>query len=100
MRYLFRLAPLITVALLGALPLQPTGAEPTEGVLTVAARHAPPFAIKQENGSWEGISISLWQQIANAFDWEYRFQEMGLEQMLKAVALGEADAAVAALTIY
>jgi len=99
MRYLPRLVPLITVALLWALSLQAIQAEPTQGVLTVATRHVPPFAIKNDDGSWEGISISLWQQIAAALGWEYRFQEMGLEQMLEAVQRGEVDAAVAALTI-
>ena len=70
-----------------------------QGTLIVATRHVPPFSIKQDDGSWQGISIELWRQIADRLDLEYRFREMGLKEMLDAVQRHEVDAAVAALTI-
>lgn len=67
--------------------------------LVVATRHTPPFAIKQENGTWTGISIDLWAQIAEENRWSYEFQEMTLDQMLEKVATGKVDVVVAALSV-
>ena len=80
-------------------PLPPANATDSITTLTVAIRHVPPFAIKQKDGTWEGISIELWDRIANRFGIKYRFHEMGLKQMLDAVEQGDVDLAVAALTI-
>jgi polar amino acid transport system substrate-binding protein len=67
--------------------------------MTVATREAPPFAYQDAEGQWTGIAIDLWKRIAEANDYEYRFVELGLNEMLEAVVQGEVDAAVAALTI-
>ncbi|MGB5735591.1 MAG: transporter substrate-binding domain-containing protein [Thiohalocapsa sp.] len=85
-----------------------SGAEPTSAnvsvnndrPLAVATRHVPPFAMKADDGSWSGIAIDLWRQIAERRGTDdYRFTEMGLTEMLDAVADGRVDTAVAALTI-
>jgi ABC-type amino acid transport substrate-binding protein len=80
-------------------PLQLVNAADASGVLTIATRHVPPFSIKQDDGSWHGISIELWSQIADRLGLDYRYREMGLKAMLTAVERKEVDAAVAALTI-
>ena len=67
--------------------------------LTVATRNVPPFAIKQPDGRWSGISIDLWREIAGQLGVETRFVEADLKNMLDRVATGVVDAAVAALTI-
>lgn len=67
--------------------------------LTIATRHIPPFAMKNKSGQWQGISIELWKQIADRLGLDYRFEEMGLKEMLNAVKNRQVDAAVAALTI-
>jgi polar amino acid transport system substrate-binding protein len=33
--------------------------------LVIGTKVAPPFAMKAEDGTWRGISIDLWQRIAN-----------------------------------
>ena len=99
MRYLRPLLTLIILTLLFGASLQGVRAETTEKVLTVATRHVPPFAIRNEDGGWEGISINLWKEIAASLGLQYQLQEMGLQEMLRAVQHGQADAAVAALTI-
>ncbi len=81
------------------LPLQLVNAADASGVLSVTTRHVPPFSIKQEDGSWHGISIELWRQIAESLGLDYRLREMGLKAMLTAVERKQVDAAVAALTI-
>ncbi|WP_274600223.1 transporter substrate-binding domain-containing protein [Thiocystis violacea] len=68
-------------------------------VMTIATRDVPPFAMKDESGNWQGISIELWRTLATKLDLEYRFREMGLKAMLDAVEHQEVDAAVAGLTI-
>ncbi len=67
--------------------------------MIVATRQVPPFAIKEEDGDWHGISINLWREIAGQAGLRYQFREMTLKEMLEAVQLRKADAAVAALTI-
>lgn len=67
--------------------------------LVIATREVPPFSMQRPDGSWHGISIDLWRTIADELDLEYRFEAMGLDEMVDAVASGSANAAVAALTM-
>jgi ABC-type amino acid transport substrate-binding protein len=67
--------------------------------LVVATRHVPPFAVRGAEGSWSGIAIELWDTIAERLGVAHRYVDMGLPEMLEAVADGRADVAVAALTI-
>jgi len=67
--------------------------------LIVGARHVPPFAIRNADGTWSGISIELWQQIASDLGLEYEFTELSLEGLIDGLRTGSIDAAVAALTI-
>jgi len=76
-----------------------TSAAEDSGSMTVATRHVPPFAINGDDGTWHGVSIELWRDIADQLGVDYRFREMGLKEMLYAVEHKEVDAAVAALTI-
>ena len=79
----------------------PAAATPRPGPreLVIATRHVPPFAIRGAEGSWTGITIELWDRIAGRLGVPFRYQDMGLAEMLDAVAEGRADAAAAALTI-
>jgi polar amino acid transport system substrate-binding protein len=73
--------------------------------LVVATRDVPPFAMKNADGQWIGISIDLLQKIKADLqrkadhDIELEFREMGLEEMLEAVKKGHVDCAAAALTV-
>ena len=67
--------------------------------LLVATKEAPPFSMKTDNGTWSGISISLWKEIAGELDFRYRFIETDLQGMLDGLKEGRYDAAVAALTV-
>jgi len=44
--------------------------------LIVGTKHIPPFAIKNPEGSWNGISIELWRQIAADLNREYELREV------------------------
>jgi len=67
--------------------------------LIVGTKESPPFSMKDPDGSWTGISIGLWQQIAAELDLTYEFRELDLKQLLDGVKNRSLDAAVAALTI-
>jgi len=67
--------------------------------LVVGTKHIPPFAIKKIDGTWEGISIELWKQIAEELNLNYEFHELSLDDLLQGLKDGSLDAAVAALTV-
>lgn len=75
----------------------PVASAPAE--MTVGTKHAPPFAFRGPDGEWTGISIELWQRIADELDLTYRFEETTLEGLVESTATGAFEAAVAALTI-
>jgi len=51
--------------------------------LIVGTKHIPPFAMKNPDGPWRGISIELWRQIAADLNLEYELREVtgGLMQI-------------------
>lgn len=70
-----------------------------EGTLRVGTKDAPPFSMKGEDGSWSGIAIEMWRDIANDLGLKYQLEERSLEGLLGGLETGELDAAVAALSI-
>jgi len=70
-----------------------------EEKLIIGTRQSPPFVIKKNDGSWEGISVALWDKIALENGFSYEFREMELLDILKGVSDNELDAGVAAITV-
>jgi len=52
---------------------------------------APPFTMKTKNGNWEGLSIELWQAIAQKLSVEFELREYTPEQLMVAVKRGKVD---------
>jgi ABC-type amino acid transport substrate-binding protein len=74
--------------------------EPSGRQLVVGTRVAPPFSMKNTDGVWEGISIDLWRHVAERLHLRYRIEERGsVQDLVDAVASGQVDVAVAALTV-
>lgn len=67
--------------------------------LVIGTKVAAPFAMKEADGTWRGISIELWRRIAGQMHLHYRFEETSLSGLVDGVAHGSLDAAVAALTV-
>ena len=67
--------------------------------LVVGTKEAPPFSMKGEDGSWTGISIDLWREIAAELDLAFEFRETDLKGLLDGVTDRSLDLAVAALTV-
>jgi ABC-type amino acid transport substrate-binding protein len=82
-----------------AVLLPPSAASAQQRDLILGTREVPPFAMLDEEGQWHGISVDLWRLIAEELDLRYRFQPMGLAEMVDSVSAGTIDGAVAALSM-
>ena len=67
--------------------------------LVVGTKETPPFAMKDSNGHWTGISIDLWRQIAEELNLTYEWRELDQSGLLAGLTDGSLDAVVANLTI-
>lgn len=68
--------------------------------LVIGTKEAAPFAMKNADGNWVGISIDLWRRIADEKKLRYRFVETEtVPQLIEGVVEGKFDVAVAALTV-
>jgi polar amino acid transport system substrate-binding protein len=92
---------LFTIA--SVLVFAPQAAAPENQVareLVVGTKEAPPFAFKDEQGNWSGISIDLWRQVADRLKLRYRFVEVtSVTSLLENLESGNVDIAVAAITV-
>lgn len=67
--------------------------------LTIGTKPTAPFVIKNDDGTYSGISITLWRRMAEQLKVPYRFEERDLDGLITGLEDGSIDAAVAALTI-
>lgn len=95
-----RLAAFALLLLALLLPAPAGSAEAPDRVLTVGTKEAPPFAMKAKDGTWQGVSIDLWRQLAEQTGFKYRLVEKAsVQDLVDGLAANELDAAVAAITI-
>jgi polar amino acid transport system substrate-binding protein len=67
--------------------------------LIVGVSPAPPFNIQKSDGSWTGISVELWEQVAKELDLDYAYHETDLPGNFAGLVEGWLDVAVGPLTI-
>jgi len=67
--------------------------------LIVGLTEGPPFNIRKADGTWTGISVELWRQIAKELGLEYEFRETNLSGNFFGLAQGWLDVSVGPLTI-
>ena len=93
---------IVAIWALTFLPVKVLGQDggPAPKKLVVATRVAPPLAMKTADGRWEGLSIELWQAIAQDLGVEYELLEYNsIGQIVEAFEIGELDAmTVSAIT--
>ncbi|WP_454624927.1 hypothetical protein [Bradyrhizobium cenepequi] len=65
---------MLAILALGCSAVRAQGVAPDKE-LVVATKEAPPFAMKQPDGSWGGISIELWRRIADGAHLHFRLVE-------------------------
>ncbi len=88
---------LALLCLLLAAPLK--AGEPPLPVLRVGLAEVPPFVMRGEEGGWRGISVELWEQVAELAGLRFQYQPMTFEELLPALEQGRLDVAVGALTM-
>lgn len=59
----------------------------------------PPFVIHEADGSWTGMSVELWQEVAKEIGLNYEYHETDFKGQFEGLASGWLDAAVGPLTI-
>jgi polar amino acid transport system substrate-binding protein len=101
----FSLLCTLTLALKGAGPSEenlptplPNAAVPKRKLI-VGVAVSPPFNIKNADGSWKGISIELWRQIAKELGIDFEFHETNVVGNFAGLSQGWLDVAVGPLTI-
>jgi polar amino acid transport system substrate-binding protein len=68
--------------------------------LKVGIKSSPPFVFKDEKGEWVGISIFLWEQLAEKLKWEYEYIEKeSLSPLIKSLENAEVDLSINPLTV-
>jgi polar amino acid transport system substrate-binding protein len=67
--------------------------------LVVGVAVGPPFKIQNADGSWTGISVELWRQIAKELGVDFEFRETNLAGNFAGLAEGWLDVSVGPLTI-
>lgn len=77
---------LLAVARTLAAQAPPSPAPPKDFV--VAVYEAPPWCMKQPDGSWRGATVDLWKTLAAEAGFKYRLQEIPLGDILDGVADG------------
>jgi ABC-type amino acid transport substrate-binding protein len=65
------------------------------GKLLVGVVDVPPFSMKTPDGRWEGLSIELWQAVAQELGVEFELREYSFEQVRDVVTKGKVDVILA-----
>ena len=96
---------LLILSVSGAEPLDenlppplPTAPIPKQKLI-VGVAVGPPFNIQNADGSWTGISVELWRQIAKQLGVDFEFRETNLTGNFAGLAEGWLDVSVGPLTI-
>jgi polar amino acid transport system substrate-binding protein len=67
--------------------------------LIVGIWSAPPFNMRQSDGSWTGISVDLWQEIASDLKTDFEFKEIRVDDRFGTLMNGWIDVCVGPTTI-
>ncbi len=73
---------------------------PTTDTLTVGIAGAEPFVINSGNNNFEGVSIEIWQQLANRENWAYNYKAYAsVDDALNALQNAQVDLVVGPVSI-
>jgi ABC-type amino acid transport substrate-binding protein len=90
----------MSIALMPAASVQAVQrAQKVSKTLIVGVYQEPPFSMKDQAGTWEGINVDLWKEIAKELNVRYQFQEMAIDKLLAGAADGSIDVVVGPLAI-
>ena len=67
--------------------------------IIVGIKNSPPFIIKNPDNSFSGLSIDLWDNIADSLNLKYQFKEYDLSGLISALEQGKVDLCINPLTV-
>ena len=67
--------------------------------ITVGIKNSPPFIIKNSENSFSGLSIDLWNKIADSLNIKYKFKEYTLQGLITALENNKIDLCINPLTV-
>lgn len=67
--------------------------------LQIGIYEKPPYAIKNKDGKWEGISVTLWNGITLETGLKYEFLETPFSDIIPSIVSGKLDAAIGEIEI-
>ena len=67
------------------------GGQPAEGgtAAIVGLVSAPPFAMRDTDGEWQGIAVDLWRHVAAELGLQFEFREMEIPELTAGLQNGE-----------
>lgn len=76
----------------------PASAADAQGgpAVIVGLASAPPFAMRDPGGEWQGIAVDLWRHVAAELGLRFEFREMAIPELIAGLQRGELTAAVTA----
>ncbi len=84
----------LTVAPLSAQPADSLRSSTLSGTLTAAVHHAPPFAIKLADGTWDGAAVELWRSMGREAGFDAQLMEVDADSLLTRALSRGADVAL------
>lgn len=72
---------------------------PPPDTLVVGVKESPPFIYRDETGELHGISIWLWEQLAEELGYTYQYREMSLEGIIASLERDSIDLSINPLTV-
>jgi len=73
---------ILPVMILGGIHIEAQGQTLSGRTRIVGTEEVPPFAIKHNDGTWTGVSIDLWRQIAAELNLPFEFRERDPQGLL------------------
>jgi ABC-type amino acid transport substrate-binding protein len=80
-------------------PTPPAASAASAAPLRVAISEVPPFVVQEPDGRWRGISVDLWQGIAQALGRDFTLVPMPFQDVLPSLEAGQVDVAIGALSM-
>lgn len=89
----------ITLLSLLIFPLCLIQAQELPDTLVVGIKESPPFVHHNKDGALVGISVWLWEQIADELELNYRYEQMNLDELIHQLERGDVDLSINPLTV-
>lgn len=63
----------------------------------IGVSEAPPFAMKDERGAWDGIAVRLWRHVAGDLGIQFELQELPIQDIIQGLEHAQLSAMISAV---